>query len=544
MTRGGPSYTADMVPGLGDGGVFAPGHVLDGRFRIEALIGRGGFGMVYRATQIDLERAVAVKVMLPHAFMQPGALDRFRREAEVTRGLGHPNTVRLYAYGVGPHGAPYTVWELLGGQPLDALLRQTPRLPLATVVRIGEQVLKSLIEAHGAGIVHRDIKPANLFLCQFAGERDFVKVLDFGIASGAADGPGDSSEGPTALTQTGQSIGTPSYMSPEQADGARGIDGRSDLYSLALVLAEAMCGHVVMQGSSGMRICIEHVSDRPVPFPPEVLGSPIGPVLARAGQKNRDLRYASAQEMLGDLQRHFAGRESFRPHVSPFATSSLGALAGPARGARGSGAPSAAQPAPPALPQRSSTSARLGVWALMGVGALLLMGSGVWGARVLIADEQREPGRDREREDRRHGGAKTSTASAEPADDTPRLELPRVATRTKAADSLRDFEVHGKSAQEVLDALTKRSIEVVDPPIAVGFSKDIAGINYVIAHTVDGRVGSVCFHTYGSVALAENAVRMIGDKHASKRDERSIVFFLIDGDIERSQTMLDELIPE
>src|SRR5690606_14630788 len=159
--------------------------------------------------------------------------------------------------------------------------------------RVGCQVVKSLMEAHGLGIVHRDIKPANIFLCDFSGEADFVKVLDFGIAR---TGGG---EGSSTLTAQGVAVGTPSYMAPEQVLGDP-VDARADLYALGLVLAEALTGRMVFTGESSMKICIAQASSDPVPLGRAVLESPLGAVIARAARKAPAERYPDAARMLAD----------------------------------------------------------------------------------------------------------------------------------------------------------------------------------------------------------------------------------------------------
>jgi len=219
---------------------FQPGDVVAGRYRVEALLGRGGFGVVYQAVQLNMGRGVALKVLLAEALAHVEGFARFRHEAELAQRLSHPNTVRLYDFGETEAGLPFTAWELLRGRPLDATLRAERTLSPPRVARIGAQVLKSLMEAHEIGIVHRDVKPSNLFLCEFTGETDFVKVLDFGIAKSLSNGPG--------LTRDGAILGTPSYMAPEQVAGEE-VTPATDLYALGLVMAEALAGRPVFSGA-------------------------------------------------------------------------------------------------------------------------------------------------------------------------------------------------------------------------------------------------------------------------------------------------------
>jgi serine/threonine protein kinase len=281
-----------------------PGHVVAGKYRIESVLGEGGFGTVFRATQMNLGRTVALKVLLPHLVAHDDGMSRFKREAQLAQRLEHPNTVRLFDFGVEGE-TPFIAFELLKGDPLDKLLAREGRLPAARVARIGTQELKSLMEAHGLGVVHRDIKPSNIFLCDFPGEPDFVKVLDFGIAK-ATQASGHSSVG---LTRVGEAVGTPSYMAPEQVSGASITPG-ADLYALGLVLAEALTGEVVMKGDSGIQIVMAQVSAAAVPLSPAVLQSPLGPVIHRATQKNAERRYASAAEMLAHIEQVMKGAQS------------------------------------------------------------------------------------------------------------------------------------------------------------------------------------------------------------------------------------------
>jgi serine/threonine-protein kinase len=270
------------------------GDVLDGRFRIDGLIGHGGFGAVYAATQLNLQRKVALKVLRPDLIATDESRARFRREAEMAQRLEHPNTVRLFDFGGADAGNPYMAFELLHGRGLDDIIAREGRQSEARVGRMGSQVLKSLMEAHDKGIVHRDIKPSNIFLCDFPGEPDFVKVLDFGIAKPTK---GDV---PT-VTSDGQVLGSPSYMSPEQVRGDR-VGPGSDLYSLGLVMAEMLTGRLVFSGPSAIQVLIDQVSEVPVPLAAEVSSSPLGPVIARATHKHASARFDSAQAMLWALE--------------------------------------------------------------------------------------------------------------------------------------------------------------------------------------------------------------------------------------------------
>ncbi|MBE7479522.1 MAG: protein kinase [Polyangiaceae bacterium] len=275
------------------------GEVVGGRYRVDAAIGGGGFGAVYRATQLNLNRAVALKVLHPGLVVTDGALARFRREAELAQQLKSPNTVRVYDFGTTDHGLPFIAWEHLEGRPLDTVIAREGPMPPSRVAHVARQILKALMEAHAAGIVHRDIKPANIVLTDFPGEPDFVKVLDFGVAK-------TLQESGATMTAGATPVGTPSYMSPEQVRN-EAIGPGTDLYALGLTMAELLAGRVVVQGRNLMDVFLAHSSAEPLALPPEVLGGPLGGVIQRATQKSPALRYGSAAEMLMDLERAQSG---------------------------------------------------------------------------------------------------------------------------------------------------------------------------------------------------------------------------------------------
>ena len=262
---------------------------IDERFEIVELLGEGSHGTVYRARHRNGGREVALKLLRGDAHQ---IRERFVREAAIVQRLEHPNTVRLYESNVAGSGTPFMVFELVRGRTLAAELLRGPLLP-ARVARIATQVLKALLEAHAFGIVHRDITPSNILLVDFPGEPDFVKLLDFGVAA--------DTEAPN-LTMTGQTLGTPRYMAPEQVLGMR-IDGRADLYALGLVLAEALAGVPVFGDTSAIATCMLQVAPEPVPLPRAVTTGPFGETIARATAKRVEDRFGSAIEMLQAIER-------------------------------------------------------------------------------------------------------------------------------------------------------------------------------------------------------------------------------------------------
>lgn len=284
----------------GQQGKLGSGSVLDDRYRLEEQLGEGGFGTVYRATQLNIGREVAIKVLRRELLAHEEGRARFRREAQMAQRLEHPHTVRLYDIGETKDSQPYMVLQLLRGRSINEVVWDEGPMDAARVRRISTQVLKSLMEAHALGIVHRDIKPENIFLVDFEGEPDYVKVLDFGLAKAVHRGQTIGA----SLTAYGETVGTPNYMAPEQVRG-KPVTARTDLYALGLVMSEMMTGKMVFPGDDGLEVCKAQISREPPNLPSMVLDSPLGPVIRRATLKQPDERYRSATEMLADLDEAF-----------------------------------------------------------------------------------------------------------------------------------------------------------------------------------------------------------------------------------------------
>jgi serine/threonine protein kinase len=211
------------------------GTVLEGSYRITRLLGEGGMGAVYEAIQLRLNKRVAIKLMACRLAANNDALARFHREADITSRLGHPNLVNVIDFGMSQAGEPYLVMEYLEGEDLEARLRRSRTLPVPLVVHIVKQTASALAAAHAQGVVHRDLKPANVFLLHVPGEMEFVKVLDFGVSKVKAAG--------VKLTKVSVALGTPTYMSPEQAAGRTDeIDHPADQWALACIAWEMLSG--------------------------------------------------------------------------------------------------------------------------------------------------------------------------------------------------------------------------------------------------------------------------------------------------------------
>jgi len=273
------------------------GDVIGERYYVSHLIGQGGFCSVYEASDMRTSGAIALKVLRPDAGGgDPQIADRFRQEVQLCRQLEHPNTIKIWDLGTTASGALFMVQEFLSGSTLDDILRETGPFPEHRVIRILDQVLRSLAEAHRKGIVHRDMKPGNIMLVQQAGETDFVKVLDFGIAKAVSP---DASQ---VKTQTGFVICTSSYASPEALTG-RGVKPATDIYAVGLIALELLTGYKMVTGGSDAEIVAKQISPEPVAIPAGLSLTPLGKVLARATAKSPARRYPDAAAMLSDLHR-------------------------------------------------------------------------------------------------------------------------------------------------------------------------------------------------------------------------------------------------
>jgi len=236
-------------------------EVLDSRYRILSLIGRGGMGRVYRAEHVAIRRQVAIKLFSPDAC---GALinrQRFAREAFASGRVTHPNCVAVSDFGTLRDGTLFLAMELLDGVSLATLIAREERLPLARSLHIMKHVLRGLGHAHDSGIVHRDLKPQNVILVDHLGDPDFAKVLDFGLAK--LIGGALLEEGGGKLTQAGITFGTPTYMAPEQALG-KSLDHRADLYSASIMLFEMLTGEPPFRADDPQRVLMMHATN-PVP---------------------------------------------------------------------------------------------------------------------------------------------------------------------------------------------------------------------------------------------------------------------------------------
>lgn len=276
------------------------GKTIAYKYRVEALIGEGGMGKVFRARQLSLDKVVVLKVLRHTLLSDERTVARFQREAKAASRLNHPNSISVLDFGQAEDGALFIAMEYVAGQDLHQILSREWPLNEGRVVRIVSQVLSALSDAHGAGVIHRDLKPENIMVEPRRNEPDFVKVLDFGIAKIT-----DSTDDGPALTRAGFVCGTPEYMSPEQARGSQ-LDHRSDLYAVGVILYQLMTGLLPFESDSAVGFATKHLTEEPPPPTRRRPDARISPamerLILRALSKNPADRPASAEAFKAELQ--------------------------------------------------------------------------------------------------------------------------------------------------------------------------------------------------------------------------------------------------
>jgi len=270
--------------------------VIAGRYELEALVGEGGMGAVWRARHLQLQSAVALKLMSPAISQQPEALNRFLREARAAARLSSLHVVKVFDFGVDGE-TPFIAMELLEGESLRARMERQGALSPEVTLWVMRHASRALSKAHAEGIVHRDLKPENLFITQQ--EDELLKVLDFGVAKLSGTGSGL----PTTSTRTGALLGTPFYMSPEQARGIKAVDHRSDIWSLAVIAFECLTGRLPFESAAFGDLVLK-ICTLPAPVPSALARVPAGfdAWFARAVQREPEQRYATVDEMLAALE--------------------------------------------------------------------------------------------------------------------------------------------------------------------------------------------------------------------------------------------------
>jgi len=302
------------------------GKTIASRYVLRALLGHGGMGAVYEAEHLGLGKRVAIKFVDPEFATDENVVARFAREARAMSAIESAHIVSVFDAGT-EDGRPYLVMELLRGEDLGERLRRLRRVPLREAMHVAAQVLKGLARAHAAGIIHRDLKPDNVFLVKHDIDPLFAKIVDFGISK--IERPRADTH-PLALTGRGTVLGTPFYMSPEQAQASSDVDGRTDLYSVGAILFECLTGRPPHTGESYEQVILSIcMSDAPLvsSFDPALPANVVA-FVARALARDRDQRFKSAERMLAALH-EVAPEERTRVPLDPPSAETLESAVAP-----------------------------------------------------------------------------------------------------------------------------------------------------------------------------------------------------------------------
>jgi serine/threonine-protein kinase len=311
---GTPSTLRESQPGSGPLSTDAiVGTTLMDRYEVTRKIGEGGMGVVYEARHTLIGKRVAIKVLLDKYAQKADIVARLQQEARLASSIGHEHIIDITDFGETMDGRTFVVMEYLEGESLAQLLQREGALPPARAVAIARQVAGALGAAHGKGVVHRDVKPENVFIVR-RNDRDFAKVVDFGISK-ALKPEGESGQGSSSprLTHTGMVLGTPLYMSPEQARGEDDLDHRIDIYALGVIMYELLTGEVPFRGTNYLSVISQVLSvdpKRPSELRPDLqLSAALESVVLKAMAKDRALRYQTMGELDADLARLEKGDE-------------------------------------------------------------------------------------------------------------------------------------------------------------------------------------------------------------------------------------------
>lgn len=279
------------------------GTKLAGKYEIMSVLGTGGMGVVYKGRQDIMDRIVAIKMLQSHHLNDSMSVKRFQQEGKATCKLNHPHIITVYDFGIAQQtGQPYIVMDYLQGIALSEVIKQEGQIGVDRAVKIFQQAAEALGHAHKQGVVHRDLKPSNIVLINYDGDKDFVKVVDFGVAQLLDDNTGEGNQ--QRLTQMGEVCGSPVYMSPEQAQGHK-LDNRSDVYSMGVVMYETLTNRLPLLGKTMVETMRKHIEETPPPFsqvrPDLYIPERVESIIMKAMAKSPDDRFPSMEHLAQEL---------------------------------------------------------------------------------------------------------------------------------------------------------------------------------------------------------------------------------------------------